>query len=143
MDTAFGGVGLEHLEFIAVVGTIGGGEDCKAASRLAVPRPLGLGHSRNSEPATGALAGGERGGSIEIELMRGVRLSVDAAVNEMALSQVLRAIKGRCDQSAARHQGVHFRTIHQRHHGTAPTILFRIAPMPIRFFLNGGMIEVC
>ena len=46
------------------------------------------------EPPRPRLAGESRAGAIEIALSNGARVSVDAFVNEKALSRVLRAMKG-------------------------------------------------
>ncbi len=46
------------------------------------------------QAAAEATSGDARAGSIEIALANGARLSVDAFVNEKALSRVLRAVKG-------------------------------------------------
>jgi transposase len=55
--------------------------------------PLGLlGGAMSREPALPAHTNGGAGG-IEIVLPSGARLSVDASVNEQALSRVLRAMK--------------------------------------------------
>jgi transposase len=52
---------------------------------LALPAP---------EPAPRSLSAERKTGSIEIVLPNGARVSVDAFVNEKALSRVLRAMKG-------------------------------------------------
>ncbi len=57
----------------------------RAAPSLALPA---------AEAAAQAAPGDARAGSIEIALANGARLSVDAFVNEKALSRVLRAMKG-------------------------------------------------
>jgi transposase len=68
----------ENVEFIPV-GLIEG---------LAIPAPP------DPEPAQQPPAAMCKSGSIEITLPSGARVSVDAFVNEKALSRVLRAVKG-------------------------------------------------
>jgi transposase len=75
--------GNERLEFVPL-GVIGGMEATKAP-KVGSGEP---GHSLGTGSVTGA------GGAIEIELISGVRVRVDAAVNETALWRVLRAMKG-------------------------------------------------
>ena len=58
--------------------TDGGGE------RLALPNP---------EPSRPALSSAAKAGAIEIAMPNGVRICVDAFVNETALARVLRAMK--------------------------------------------------
>ncbi|MFL5257530.1 MAG: IS66-like element accessory protein TnpA [Rhodopila sp.] len=60
-----------------------GETDNAALARLPAPEP-----PRSRSP------GGSRAGAIEIALPNGSRVSVDAFVNEKALSRVLRAMKG-------------------------------------------------
>ena len=62
-----------------------GGSSPHATSRLALPEP---------EPPRPMRANGGGVGGIEIVLPNGARVSVDAFVNEKALSRVLRAMKG-------------------------------------------------
>ena len=73
----------ENVEFIPV-GVI---EDPAThdPTMLALPAP---------EPAPRSLSAERKTGSIEIVLPNGARVSVDAFVNEKALSRVLRAMKG-------------------------------------------------
>ncbi|MEJ7747505.1 MAG: transposase [Luteimonas sp.] len=69
------------------LGVFGGSDPCDTAM-LAPPQP--------PEPASpGSMRGSDIGvGGIEIVLPNGARVSVDAWVNETALSRVLRAMKG-------------------------------------------------
>ncbi len=69
------------------LGVFGGSDPCDTAM-LAPPQP--------PEPASpGSMRGSDIGvGGIEIVLPNGARVSVDAWVNEQALSRVLRAMKG-------------------------------------------------
>jgi transposase len=67
----------DDVEFVPV-GVLGG-KPRRGPALLAAPEP---------PPADG------NGGSIEITLPNGARVSVDAFVNERALSRVLRAMKG-------------------------------------------------
>jgi transposase len=53
-----------------------------------LPRPVS---ERSAQPRTGLT---DRVGGIEIELLTGARVRVDAFVNEQALSRVLQALKG-------------------------------------------------
>jgi transposase len=62
-----------------------GGSGYRATSMLAPPKP------EQSRPMRGSDSGV---GGIEIVLPNGARVSVDASVNEKALSRVLRAMKG-------------------------------------------------
>jgi transposase len=73
----------ENVEFIAV-GVIEGSAT-RGPSMLALPTP---------EPAPQPPSPEGKAGSIEIVLPNGTRVSVDAFVNEKALSRVLRAMKG-------------------------------------------------
>lgn len=73
----------ENVAFIPV-GLIEG----PALDGPAMPAPLG------PEPAQQPAAAVCKSGSIEIALPNGARVSVDAFVNEKALSRVLRAVKG-------------------------------------------------
>jgi transposase len=72
-------------DFQFVPGGVVGGKAPRGPALLAPPEP-----SRAPEPPP---ADG-KGGSIEITLPNGARVSVDAFVNEKALSRVLRAMKG-------------------------------------------------
>ena len=72
----------ENVEFIPV-GLIEGPAGCPA-----MPTPP------DPEPAQQPAAAACKSGSIEITLPNGTRVSVDAFVNEKALSRVLRAVKG-------------------------------------------------
>ena len=71
----------ENVEFIPV-GLIEGPAGCPA-----MPTPP------DPEPAQQPAAAACKSGSIEITLPNGARVSVDAFVNEKALSRVLRAVK--------------------------------------------------
>jgi transposase len=71
----------ENTEFIPI-GVIEGPATCGPAM-LALPMPA---------PQSPSSEG--KAGSIEITLLNGARVSVDAFVNEKALSRVLRAMKG-------------------------------------------------
>ena len=73
----------ENVEFIPV-GVIEGPATC-GSPMLALPTP---------EPAPQPPSTEGKTGSIEIALPNGARVSVDAFVNEKALSRVLRAMKG-------------------------------------------------
>lgn len=73
----------ENVEFIPV-GVIEGPES-RSPAMLALPTP---------EPAPQPPSAEGKTGSIEIALPNGARVSVDAFVNEKALSRVLRAMKG-------------------------------------------------
>jgi transposase len=73
----------ENVEFIPV-GLIEG----PASGRAAMPAPPDPEHAQ--QPATAEW----KSGSIEIALPNGARVSVDAFVNEKALSRVLRAVRG-------------------------------------------------
>jgi transposase len=73
----------ENVEFIPV-GVIEGPATLGPAM-LALPTP---------EPAPQSPSAEGKAGSIEIALPNGARVSVDAFVNEKALSRVLRAMKG-------------------------------------------------
>ncbi len=73
----------ETVEFVQI-GIIGGPASGDATN---LPRP-------SPEPVQPLLAGVGKAGSIEIALPNGARVSVDAFVNEKALSRVLRAMKG-------------------------------------------------
>lgn len=64
--------------FGVIESTDGGGE------RLALPNP---------EPSRPALSSAAKAGAIEIAMPNGVRICVDAFVNETALARVLRAMK--------------------------------------------------
>lgn len=59
-----------------------------------VPRKPALLARPDPEPAQQPLPADGKAGSIEITLPNGTRVTVDAAVNEKALSRVLRAMKG-------------------------------------------------
>lgn len=59
-----------------------------------VPRKPVLLAPPDPEPAQQPLPADGKPGSIEIALPNGTRISVDASVNEKALSRVLRAMKG-------------------------------------------------
>ena len=72
----------ENVEFIPV-GVIEG-PATHGPTMLALPTPEPSPHSRSAEG---------KAGSIEIALPNGTRVSVDAFVNEKALSRVLRAMK--------------------------------------------------
>lgn len=71
------------VQFVAV-GVVGG-KPPRGSALLAPPEPTA---APEAAPAEG------KGGSIEITLPNGARVSVDAFVNEKALSRVLRAMKG-------------------------------------------------
>ena len=73
----------EDVQFVPV-GVLGGKPRHRPAL-LAAPEPT---PAPEPPPADG------KGGSIEITLANGARVSVDAFVNEKALSRVLRAMKG-------------------------------------------------
>jgi transposase len=73
----------ENVEFIPV-GPIEG----PASAGPAMPAPP------DPEPAQQPAAAMCKSGSIEIALPNGTRISVDASVNEKALSRVLRVMKG-------------------------------------------------
>ncbi|HEY3848752.1 MAG TPA: transposase [Acetobacteraceae bacterium] len=73
----------ENVEFIPV-GLIEG----PASDGPTTPAPP------DPEPAQRPAAAMGKSGSIEIALPNGTRISVDASVNEKALSRVLRAMKG-------------------------------------------------
>jgi transposase len=73
----------ENVEFIPV-GLIEG----PASDGPAIPAPP------SSEPTHQPPAAMCNSGSIEITLLNGARVNVDAFVNEKALSRVLRAVKG-------------------------------------------------
>jgi transposase len=73
----------ENVEFIPI-GLIEG----PASAGPAMPTPP------DPEPAQQPSAAMCKSGSIEITLPNGARVSVDAFVNEKALSRVLRAVKG-------------------------------------------------
>jgi transposase len=72
----------ENVEFVRV-GVIDGSAD-HGPAMLAAPDP---------EPSQQPLSDG-KAGTIEITLRNGIRVCVDASVNEKALSRVLRAMKG-------------------------------------------------
>jgi hypothetical protein len=65
-----------------------GGSNHQDAARLAQPEP------EQPEPLRPMRAGDNGVGAIEIVLPNGARVSVDAFVNDRALSRVLRAMKG-------------------------------------------------
>jgi transposase len=73
----------ENVEFIPIGATEG--PATRGAAMLALPTP---------EPAPQSPSAEGKPGSIEISLPSGTRVSVDAFVNEKALSRVLRAMKG-------------------------------------------------
>jgi transposase len=73
----------EDVQFVPI-GVLG----CKAPRQPALLAPPEPTPSPEPPPAEG------KGGLIEITLTNGARVSVDAFVNEKALSRVLRAIKG-------------------------------------------------
>ena len=73
----------EDVQFVPV-GTVQGNTS-RGPALLAPPEPAS---APEPPPADG------KGGSIEITLPTGARVSVDAFVNEKALSRVLRAMKG-------------------------------------------------
>ena len=73
----------DDVEFVPV-GVLGG-KPRRGPALLAAPEPT---PAPEPPPAEG------KGGSIEITLPNGARVSVDAFVNERALSRVLRAVKG-------------------------------------------------
>jgi transposase len=73
----------EDVEFIPV-GVIGP-PAARGSATLALPTPETAPQAPSAEGKTG---------SIEIALPNGTRVSVDAFVNEKALSRVLRAMKG-------------------------------------------------
>ena len=73
----------EDVQFVSI-GVLGG-KAPRGPALLAPPEPT-------STPEPPAAEG--KGGSIEIMLPNGARVSVDAFVNEKALSRVLRAMKG-------------------------------------------------
>ena len=66
-----------------------GGSNHQDAAMLAQPEP-----EQPAEPPRPMRAGDNGVGAIEIVLPNGARVSVDAFVNERALSRVLRAMKG-------------------------------------------------
>jgi hypothetical protein len=73
----------DDVQFVAV-GVLGG-KTLRGPVLLAAPEPA---PTPEPPPADG------KGGSIETTLPNGARVSVDAFVNEKALSRVLRAMKG-------------------------------------------------
>jgi transposase len=73
----------ENVEFIPV-GLIEG----PVSDRPAMPTPPDP--EQTQQPPAAAF----KSGSIEITLPNGARISVDASVNEKALSRVLRAVRG-------------------------------------------------
>ena len=73
----------EDVQFVPI-GVLGG-KAPRGPALLAPPEPT---------PAPEPPAAEGKGGSIEITLPNGARVSVDAFVNEKALSRVLRAMKG-------------------------------------------------
>lgn len=73
----------EDVQFVPV-GVLGG-KAPRGPALLAPPKPT---------PTPEPPAAEGKGGSIEITLPNGARVSVDAFVNEKALSRVLRAMKG-------------------------------------------------
>lgn len=73
----------DNVEFIPV-GVVEGTAP-RGPALLAPPDP---------EPSPGIPATQGKAGTIEIALPNGVRINVDASVNEKALSRVLRAMKG-------------------------------------------------
>ena len=85
----------EDVEFVPV-GVVEGRRSNRSAL-LAAPDPEPLPQPPSAEGNVGL---------IEIVLPNGTRISVDASVNEKALSRVLRAMNGPRDQPGARHQSV-------------------------------------
>ena len=73
----------EDVQFVPI-GVLGG-KAPRGPALLAPPEPT---------PTPEPPAAEGKGGSIEITLPNGARVSVDAFVNEKALSRVLRAMKG-------------------------------------------------
>ena len=73
----------DDVEFVPV--SVLGGKPRRGPALLAAPEPT---------PAPEPPSAEGKGGSIEITLPNGARVSVDAFVNERALSRVLRAVKG-------------------------------------------------
>src|ERR1700734_794844 len=86
----------ENVEFIPV-GLIEG----PASDGPAIPAPA------DPEPTQPLPAAACKSGSIEIKLPNGARVSVDAFVDEKALSRVLRAVKGVAPATAPSHRRKH------------------------------------
>jgi transposase len=80
----------DAVEFVPI-GVFGRAAD-EGPGLLAAPAAMAAEELRSARPAD--LSMGSRPGVIEIDLPTGVRLRVDAFVNEKALSRVLRAMKG-------------------------------------------------